>query len=160
MRKLHLLAVLIILAVPVGASAQSDQTLRGAQEIFDTVMSPYCPGRTLSGCPSDKARELRDDILRRIDQGETPLEVKESLLRQFGPDLAGMPQNKGAGILGWLVPLLFVVLCLIIVAITLKRSKKSGATPPKSNKTSNRTGAGQTGLEKDIEQELKSRLMS
>ena len=63
--RLVILTLLVPLALiaPIGATEPQDQRVeRDAAQIFDRVMSPYCPGRTLATCGSGAAEELRQEI--------------------------------------------------------------------------------------------------
>jgi len=87
------------------AAAQTEDALsRNAREIFETVLSPYCPGRTISNCPSPQADELRADIRQQLAAGESPEEVKEDLYEVFGDELRTVPRAAGFGLLAWVVP--------------------------------------------------------
>jgi len=45
-------------------------------------MSPFCPGRTLSDCPSEYAGQWRHDIQRMVDQGKSA--AARTLERKYG----------------------------------------------------------------------------
>jgi cytochrome c-type biogenesis protein CcmH/NrfF len=100
--------VLLIPCIPLTATVaqtQTDQELnRAAREIFENVLSPYCPGRTISNCPSPQADELRASIRQQLAAGETPDEVKEELYAVFGDELRTIPRAQGFGLLAWVVP--------------------------------------------------------
>jgi cytochrome c-type biogenesis protein CcmH/NrfF len=85
--------------------AQTDAAVnRDARIIFETVMSPYCPGRTISNCPSPQADELRTEIKEMLASGREVDEVKEEIYATFGDDLRTVPRAKGFGLLAWIVP--------------------------------------------------------
>ena len=42
---------------------------RVASELSSEIMSPFCPGRTLSACPSRDAVSLRQSILLMAEEG-------------------------------------------------------------------------------------------
>lgn len=99
--------VLMFVAIAPTTSllAQTDQPLnRDARDIFETVMSPYCPGRTISNCPSPQADELRATIKQQLAAGETPEDIKEELYAVFGDELRTVPRARGFGLLAWIVP--------------------------------------------------------
>jgi cytochrome c-type biogenesis protein CcmH/NrfF len=89
--------------------------MSNASEIFDTVMSPYCPGLTLSACPSDKARELRSEIEQWVGQGETKTMIVQKLSARYGEEIYGTPQMEGFGLIGWFAPALFIFLALLLL---------------------------------------------
>ncbi len=103
--------LLVLCLLATSTVAQSDDAVNGAaREIFETVLSPYCPGRTISNCPSPQADLLRASIRRQLAAGETPNEVKEELYAVYGEELRTVPRATGFGLLAWIVPgLAFVV---------------------------------------------------
>lgn len=105
--RLVILTLLVPLALiaPVGASEpQNQQVEPDAAEIFDRVMSPYCPGRTLATCGSSAAEELRQDIKRDLRRGLAPAEIESALYRKFGNSIRGVPEMRGVGLIAWLGP--------------------------------------------------------
>lgn len=94
------------------------------QEISDTTMSPFCPGRTLSACPSDQARQLRIQIMEWLKQGYTPEAVRNNLLMRYGGDVRGTPKPEGFGLMAWIMPVIFVLVCFLLVAFLLRRVRK------------------------------------
>ena len=85
------------------------QVQKDASYIFDTTMSPYCPGRTVSACPSSKAMELREDVYGMLELGMDRTAVKNFLLDKYGDEVVGIPK-KGSwfGLASWLLPLIFL----------------------------------------------------
>lgn len=120
--------------------------------ISDTVMSPYCPGRTLSACPSYQARELRDKILGWTSDGQSKEEIEQTLVTLYGFEVLGIPSNSPTGLLGWYAPLLFVVIGGILLVFKVRQMLK---------KKSEQHTAGPQNLSiqiAEIEEQLKKRL--
>jgi cytochrome c-type biogenesis protein CcmH/NrfF len=59
------------------------------QDLSNDLMSPYCPGRTISSCPSEAARKLEDHILAQAEAGKTREEIEADLVDRFGTDIVG-----------------------------------------------------------------------
>ena len=58
-------AVVLLGALGLLAAAASHAADKGwAYELADAIMSPFCPGRALSECPSPQAGDLRDTRVR------------------------------------------------------------------------------------------------
>src|SRR5262245_20653033 len=51
--------------------------------------SPYCPGRSISSCPTEAARELEDDILDLAKQGKDREQIEAALVTRFGEEKMG-----------------------------------------------------------------------
>lgn len=95
---------------PLYADDQMAASEPVAQSIFTTVMSPYCPGKLLSDCPSAKASELKHFIRDELAQGKSKEEVILKLQDEYGAEtLRAVPEASGFGLLAWLVPILFLV---------------------------------------------------
>lgn len=79
-------------------------------QLSNELMSPYCPGRTISSCPSDQARKLEDQILAQAKAGKGRAEIEQGLVERFGPQIIGYaPQpvvlygSAAAGLVGVLL---------------------------------------------------------
>ncbi len=131
---------------------------RDAQDISDSVMSPFCPGRTLSSCPSPQARDLRAQISVWLKQGYSENGVRNQLLTIYGEDVRGTPKNEGFGLFGWTAPFIFVLLLLLGMIYSLTRLRSS-VTEPAGNLHSPDL-AKEAKVYKRIEQELKERARS
>jgi len=117
---------LVLLAISLPALAQSElrhsQRLRQeATALSQSLMSPYCPGRLLSDCPSIGAFQLREEIQKRLDAGETSKAIVDDLAYRFGPEIRGVPEFKGDGIALRVVPVVVAILALLIVGVTVSR---------------------------------------
>lgn len=96
------------LAVAVPGAAQgispSDTAARESARLSGTLMSPFCPGMTLSACPSPDAATLRAEISARLHRGEPVESIVADLETRFGDVLDGSPRRRGVGWLAWLLP--------------------------------------------------------
>ncbi|MDD2942881.1 MAG: cytochrome c-type biogenesis protein CcmH [bacterium] len=121
--------------------------------ISDTVMSPYCPGRTLSACPSYQARELREKILDWTTSGQSKEEIEQTLVTLYGFEVLGVPSDSPTGLLGWYAPLLFVVTGGILLVVKVRQMLK--------NKSEQKIATPQNLSIQiaEIEQQLKERLL-
>jgi cytochrome c-type biogenesis protein CcmH/NrfF len=59
------------------------------QELSNDLMSPFCPGRTISSCPSKAARQLEDKILQDAKAGKSREEIEAQLVAEYGPQIVG-----------------------------------------------------------------------
>ena len=88
-----------------------------AGRLFDQVMSPFCPGRTLSNCPSPQADVLRDGIKERIRAGAAADDIWEELYAAYGDQVRSVPRASGFNLLAWVIPGLFFALGTLIVLL-------------------------------------------
>ncbi|MBX7142978.1 MAG: cytochrome c-type biogenesis protein CcmH [Oligoflexia bacterium] len=117
-----LTALLCLLSVsgPAQALDLPQEKEAQAQSIFDSVMSPFCPGRLLRDCPSGKAHDLKEQIRAMVSDGRSNQQIEESLYQQFGEIIRATPKSSGVGLLGWLAPGFFLIAGLIFVLAWIK----------------------------------------
>lgn len=111
---------------------------REAESIARTVMSPFCPGRTLSSCPN--AGPWREDIRKWVGEGVPAAEIRKRLYERVPEtNLTGIPPNR----LGWFLPIgaaLLAVGALVIALRFMVRPSKAGENTTASS-NSNADGA-------------------
>jgi cytochrome c-type biogenesis protein CcmH/NrfF len=117
-------ALLLLLLVFAGAAAAENPSPEEAwaYELSHNLMSPYCPGRTLSECPSPQADELRLWILEQARAGATREEVESELFRSFGDQLRQAPRAEGIGLVAYAVPGVFLLAGGALLVAFLRRS--------------------------------------
>lgn len=129
---------------PPIAGLSEEERDRQAESIARSIMSPFCPGRTVSGCPN--AGPWREDIRRWVGEGVDAEEIRRRLHERFPQhDLMGVPKNR----LGWVLPVsvgvaflgFLVFLLRYLIGPRLSGSAKSGTG---ADLTSN-TGAAAPG---------------
>lgn len=98
---------------------------RITQEISDNVMSPFCPGLTLSACPSPQAKDLKLEIKSWLEKGYSKEAVINQLTISYGEKISGLPRKSSAfGKISSFIPFIFLLLGIPIVIYTLKNMKK------------------------------------
>ena len=131
-----LAGIILFLFIPAFALAapdertNSEQLERTAQDVSESMMSPFCPGRTISSCPSPQARELRGQILQWLTQGYSADAVKNQLRMIYGEDVKGAPDAEGFGLVGWVAPFIFILVALAAVVLKLRQMKTSNQGLP------------------------------
>ena len=110
------------------AAADDSDEAKRAQDITRTVMSPFCPGRTLEACPSPYATEWREDIREWVAEGVSTEEIKKRLkARTPDKDLTGTPSTVMDSVLPALVSVVAVVLLVLLLRGLLRPTKVSTA---------------------------------
>jgi cytochrome c-type biogenesis protein CcmH/NrfF len=89
------------------------------------MISPYCPGRALSDCPSPRAAELRQWIVEQENGGASRTEVEEELLRVFGDQLLQAPRAEGMGLMAYLIPAAVFAAGGAVVVFFLRRQRRA-----------------------------------
>ena len=111
--------VLLIFTLTLAMPAFADEGY-----VFTHFLSPFCPGRTLQDCPSEKATELKTEIRNRLVSGQTEDQVLNDLLKEYGEQYRAAPTMSGFGSLAWLMPLGFFALGLGLVVRRIFKSSK------------------------------------
>lgn len=96
------------------------------QQLSNELMSPYCPGRTISACPSGQARKLEDHILAEARAGKTREQIEADLVSRFGDEIVGYAPPPGM----LYVALVVGLVALLLVALTGRRWARRRATAP------------------------------
>jgi cytochrome c-type biogenesis protein CcmH/NrfF len=139
----------VLLAAGSLAQTSQEQVDREAGRLFDQVMSPFCPGRTLTNCPSPQAEVLRDGITERLRSGATPDEIWEDLYEMYGDQVRSVPRATGFNLLAWIIPGLFFALgAWTLIRWLRPRWSRPQPVPPAES--------GQ--LDPELEERLKSEL--
>lgn len=147
------LCVVALLTTQALGSSQTtqvdDSVNRAARHIFETVLSPYCPGRTISNCPSPQADELRGTIISRLKAGKSPEAVKEELYAVFGDELRTIPRARGVGLLAWMVPAIGFIAGAGAIVAWIRRTRSD---------SSNSAASRGRELDEESDRRLKSEL--
>jgi len=124
------IAVLVAGALWVAPGARAVVGGPYSIELYNGLMSPYCPGRTLMDCPSGQAAELRDWIAEQEQAGRPRQEVEDQLYAQFGDVILQAPRAEGFGLAAYVLPILAFLLGGAIVWVFLRRQAAALAAAP------------------------------
>ena len=119
--------ICVALLIPINSFAVDPAIKKEANSIFSTVLSPYCPGRLLSHCPSGKADELKDRITADLEKGKTKEVIIDELYAEFGDDIKASPSFSGFGIVGWIIPFVFLFIGFFLILLFVKKQKELSA---------------------------------
>jgi cytochrome c-type biogenesis protein CcmH/NrfF len=142
-----LLAALLVAAGPAKSAELDVEAARRAHRVASSVMSPFCPGRTLADCPSPDAAALRRDVRALLDAGASEEQVRERLEARFGEEVAAVPRSAFA----WLFPIVVLVVGAGALAIALARL----ARPARASSSAPLDPALEAALDAELERELR-----
>ncbi len=146
-------SVLLLLAFVWASPAPgADEKGGWGYQLSNEVMSPYCPGRALSDCPSPQAAELRQWIVEQENAGVSRSEVEQQLFQEFGDQLLQAPRAEGIGLLAYLIPALAFAAGGALVVFFLRRQRSSSAGGEAAPAP---TAPGDPDLERLVEEELR-----
>jgi cytochrome c-type biogenesis protein CcmH/NrfF len=134
-------------AQPTPEELQAEELTR---DIAAEMPSPYCPGRSISSCPTEAARELEDDILDLAKEGKDREQIELVLVARFGEEKMGKAHENEV-LVGVIVG---AVLALGVILYTARKWLRP-ASVAVSTATPAATLAGATPSELDrLEEEL------
>lgn len=106
---------------PLPAATAVEWTESG--RIADQLLSPYCPGRTLSNCPSPSADSLRREIHGQLVAGQTREQVLAGLVKDFGEGILGAPRARGFARVLWITPWVAMVIGFLVINWLVRRRR-------------------------------------
>ncbi len=124
-RSIRALGLALALCAYAGASleraAASGDVEGWGYELWNELMSPFCPGRTLASCTSTEADDLRMWILVQEASGRSRDDVEAQLYAQFGDVLRAAPRARGWHVLAYVIPLATFLGGGVFVVLFLRR---------------------------------------
>jgi cytochrome c-type biogenesis protein CcmH len=113
--RLWCLAFLCVLAVTL-LEAPSTATTQGRIAHLETLVKcPACEDLSVAQSNATSSIAVRDDIARRVREGESDNKILTSLEATYGTSILLSPSTSGLGFLLWLVP--FAALVALAVAV-------------------------------------------
>jgi cytochrome c-type biogenesis protein CcmH/NrfF len=115
----------LVLSLLASSSLVVAQEGSVAKDVVDHVMSPFCPGKVLSDCPSPQAAEWRVDVHRWAEEGASESEIMSRLQARVPTfDLARKPPPESTG----MVPIAAFLAASLVLAWAIRRLvRRSGA---------------------------------
>ena len=97
-----------------------------AQALEHTIKCPVCRGQSVAESDSPAAKDIRDEITRRISDGESDSEIRDFFANKLGADLLLRPTSSGFGGLIWVLPVAVFVLAACVIAFAFRRWRRWG----------------------------------
>jgi cytochrome c-type biogenesis protein CcmH len=126
-----LVALCVLLAGPAFGTAAGAKSSASLPDIEDEVMCPSC-GTALNQAFSPQAERERDFIRAQIEQGRSKEQIKQALVREFGPRVLATPQTDDSSFnwAAYLVPIGAVLAGALALAVGLQRWRARPAGGP------------------------------
>ena len=77
-------------------------------ELSQEVSCPLCAGSSIAESDSDIAKDLKNVIFNELENGKTPKEIKNNLIKLYGESILFMPENKLSIFILYGFPLLLI----------------------------------------------------
>ena len=122
-----LLALVLVGALAVGSRGQSGPPTEDqrVERIASVVRCPTCRGLSAAQSDAPSAEAIRDEVRRRVQEGETDAQIKAYLISRYGEDILLQPRSK----LVWALPIIGAAAAVGGLALLLRRRRlRPGAT--------------------------------
>ncbi len=128
-----LVAILLAVSTPLQASdapaSLSTPALAARYEaLLDQLRCMVCQNQTLKDSHAELAQDLRDEVQRLLEQGNSDVQIRDYLVARYGDFVLYSPPMKGSTWLLWLGPFVFLAAALAVV-LKLSRSRTPVAAP-------------------------------
>lgn len=100
-----------------GPRTNSDRTF----DIARTVLCPQCTGQSVAESDVAIAREIRADIARRVDAGESDDAIRQVYVDTYGSEILLTPAGSGLAGLVWVIPVIGVVAAAAVLGFAMSR---------------------------------------
>ncbi|MGI9021864.1 MAG: cytochrome c-type biogenesis protein [Acidimicrobiales bacterium] len=129
-----LLALLLIGALAVGAQGESGQRSdeQRAHEIATEIRCPTCKGLSAADSDAPAAQAIRDDILRRVQAGQSGTEIRAYLVSRYKEEVLLKPERRGVAGLVWALPVVVGAAAVAGMALAFRRWRARPHVPVSS----------------------------
>jgi len=126
-----LMAVVLVAALAVAAGGGAGPATEDQQvsAIADKVRCPTCRGLSAADSDAPAATAIRDEVRRRLREGQSEGMIVGYLERTYGADIRLEPEAEGIGVLVWALPVAGVA--VVAVALVGMFSSRRRRTAPR-----------------------------
>ncbi len=114
------LSALVVSTQVDGPPRTNEDRVRALSEDF---ACPTCDGQSVAESEAVVAQEIRRDIRRRVDEGETDGQITDALVAAYDESIDLRPRSGGVVGLIWIVPVVVMVFGFAALAAVFRRWK-------------------------------------
>ena len=118
-----LMALVLVAALAVGAQGQSGPPTdaQRVNRIAEKVRCPTCRGLSAADSDAPAARAMREEVLRRVQAGETDDQILGYVVSRYGEEILLQPEGDGVAGLVWALPVAGAVVAIGGLALAFRR---------------------------------------
>lgn len=118
----------LIIVAALFAGTRPDDTPRTNEErahaLADGLKCPTCRSQSVADSDAPVSKEIRAEINRRIEAGETDEAIRDYLVGRFGTDVVLTPSASGVTGLVWVLPVVLVVAGGVALGFAFRRWRR------------------------------------
>ena len=121
------IAAMIAAAFAVATTPDSDggSPAARADRIAATLRCPVCQGLSVRDSDSPTARDIKADIRRRIDGGESAEDIQAAYVERYGEWILLRPSRSGFAILVWALPIALLTAAAVALGAAFWRWRRT-----------------------------------
>lgn len=124
----RVLMLVVVLALALAPAAPAATPRASFNELEQEVMCDVC-NVPLNIAEAPRAEQQRREIKQLIAQGMTNQQIKDELVRRYGPSILASPPHSGFSLAAYLVPIGVVAVLLAGLAVMLPRWRRRRPAP-------------------------------
>lgn len=119
------LAVVVLVALVAGTGDRGERTdAQRVESIAASVRCPTCRGQSVADSDAIAAQNVRREIARRVEEGESDDEIRSALAARFGDGILLTPPRGGVAGLVWVLPVAAIVVAGAGLGFAFRRWKR------------------------------------
>ncbi len=122
--------VLAVIGIFGGAAGRAESLDDRVYAVARQLLCPVCQGQTVAESEATVAREMRAIIRQKLIEGETPRQILDYFVGQFGEQVLAEPPRRGVSLLLYLGPAAGLLAGLLIAAAVIRRWTGRGRSAP------------------------------
>ncbi|WP_101760481.1 cytochrome c-type biogenesis protein [Oceanicoccus sp. KOV_DT_Chl] len=130
---MRLLLLLILLsscytqAVVETYEFDNEVTRERYQQFIDELRCPKCQNQNLSGSNSPIAEDLRRELYRLLQDGQSDQQIVDFMVARYGEFILYRPRFNPETALLWMAPAVFLILGLVIIIVVFRRQRQAAS---------------------------------
>jgi cytochrome c-type biogenesis protein CcmH len=116
----------LLFVAPVHGLIETDQLSRQElsvryRQLIEEYRCPKCQNQNLAGSDSPISVDLRREIRRMLEEGDSDEQISDYLIARYGDFILYRPRFQGGTYLLWLGPVLLLIVGLLVAGLIIRR---------------------------------------
>lgn len=113
--------VVVALVIASGGRSTDDSPAARVEHLSKQLRCPTCQGLAVADSPATTARAIREDVARRVEEGESDAVIKQAYVERYGEWILLRPRSSGVALVAWVLPVAVLVGALGALVLALRR---------------------------------------